>query len=105
MWGNTFGVSQGSIIGPILFKLSLSDLFLVISDSDFSSYADDNTLYDSGNCIDDVISSLQESSEKLFQWFSYNQMKGNTYKFHLVVSTDKSIEIKVGVSVVSVKSC
>ena len=52
-----------------------------------------NTIYDSGNSIDDVISSLQESAEKLFQWFSHNQMKGNTDKCHLIVSTDEPIEI------------
>ena len=51
----------------ILFKIFLSDLFLVISNTDFSSYADDNTICDSGNNIYDVISSLQESAEKLFQ--------------------------------------
>ena len=87
-----FGVPQG----PILFNIFLRDLFLVISNTDFSSYADDNATYDSGNSIDDVISSLQESAEKLFQWFSHNQMKGNTDKCHLIISTDGPIEIRVG---------
>ena len=100
-----FGVPQGSILGPILFNIFLSDLFLVISDTDFSSYADDNTLYDSGNSIDEVISSLQESAEKLFQWFSHNQMKGNTDKCHLIVSTDKPIEIQVGESLIKNSTC
>ena len=52
-------------------------MFLLISDTDFSSYANDNAIYDSGNSIDDAISSSQESAEKLLEWFSHNQMKGN----------------------------
>ena len=64
-----------------LFGLTfLSDLFLVISDTGFSNYADDNTIYDSANSIDEIISSLQKSAEKLFQCFSHNQIKRNTNK-------------------------
>ena len=100
-----FGVPQGSILGPILFNIFLSDLFLVISNTDFFSYADDNTIYDSDNSIDDVISSLQESAEKLFQWLSHNQMKGTIDKCHLIVSTDEPIEIRVGESLIKSSTC
>lgn len=75
-----------------MFDTFQIDLFLVISDAGFSSNADDNTIYDSGNSIDDIISCLKESSEKLFQWFPHNQMKGNIDKCHLIVSTDEPIE-------------
>ena len=88
-----------------MFNIFLSDLFLVISNSDFSSYADDNTIYDSGNSTDDVISSLHESAEILFQCFSHNQMKGNTDKCHLIVSTDEPIEIRVGESLIKSSTC
>ena len=77
----------------------------MISDTDFSSYADDNTLYDSGNNIDEVISSLQESAEKLFERFSHNQTKGNTHKCYLTVSTDEPIEIWVGESLIKNSTC
>ena len=37
-----------------LYYSTLSDLFLIIYETEFASYADDNTLYDAGNTIEDV---------------------------------------------------
>ena len=91
-----FGVPQRSILGPILFNIFLSDLFLVVQNVDFASYADDNTIYDAGDNIDEVIFSLQESSKKLFKWFANNQMKANEGKCHLIVSTNELTEIQIG---------
>ena len=46
-----------SVFWPMLFNIFLSDLLLIIKETEFTSYADDNTLYDAGNTIEDVISS------------------------------------------------
>ena len=62
------------MFGPILFNNFLTDLFLAMKETEFTSCADDKTLHDAGNTIKDVISSLQELSEKHFKWFSDNLM-------------------------------
>ena len=90
------GVPQGSIVRPILLNNFLSDLFLVVQNVDFAKCADDNTIYDAGDNIDEVIFSLQESSKKLFKWFADNQMKANEDKCHLIVSTNELTEIEIG---------
>ena len=77
----------------------------MLKDTDFASYADDNTVYDIGDSINDVTASLQDSSEKLFQWFSDNQLKGNTDKCHSIVSSDDPTEIQVRESVIKKTTC
>ena len=99
-----FGVPQSSILGPILFNIFLSDLFLAVQNVDFASYADDNTIYNSSENINDVILSLQESSKQLFKWFSDNQMKSNSDKCHLIVGTNDTTEIQIGDFVVKSSS-
>ena len=50
MWEEIiFGVLQGSILGPLLFKIFLNSFFLFAESSDLSTYADNNMLYSSGN--------------------------------------------------------
>ena len=93
MGGNTY---WGSILGPILFNIFLSDSFLVVHDVDFANYADGNAIYDAGDNIDEVIISLPESSKKLFKWFADNQMKTNEDNCHLIVNTNEFTEIQTG---------
>ena len=63
---------------------------------DFSSYVGDNTIYDAGDKIDEIIFSLRESSKKLFECFAGNQMKTSEDNCHLIVSTDELTEIQIG---------
>ena len=90
-----FGVPQGSILGPLLFNIFLCDLFFIMNETDFASYADDNTPYVVGNNIEDVIIKLQNASLTLFQWFYDNQMKANPGKCHFICSLDDKVNITV----------
>ena len=82
------GALQGSILGPLLFNIFLSDLFLVLKDVDIANFTDDNTPFTSANNIDDLIDSLEKVSSILFKWFKDNLLKGNLDRCHLLVSTN-----------------
>ena len=81
-----FGVPQGSILGPLLFNIFLCDMFLILDDVDFASYADDNTPYVTGESVDQVTYRLENSAKTLFQWFRDNEMKSNASKCHFLLS-------------------
>ena len=64
-WQNIlYGVSQGSILEPLLFNIDLCDLSFVMNHEDIANYADDNT-----RNIDEVVTFLEKSSRVIFKWF------------------------------------
>ena len=64
----------------------------------FVNNGDTNIFYKTSENIDTVPKTLRMSAEKLFEWFDDNQMKDNTNKFHLIVSTGNSSQIQIGKS-------
>ena len=81
-----FGVLQGSILGPLLFVIFMCDLFYFEENVDIASYADGNTPHCASHDIQTTINTLQDSSGKLFDWFSKNSVKANADKYHLLLS-------------------
>ena len=67
-----YGVPQGSVLGPLLFNIDLTDLLLECEDDNISSYADDNTPYSCAQDISSVISELQRITKKNFDWCRNN---------------------------------
>ena len=67
----------------------------MVKDIDIASYADDRTPFIAENNID-VIASLEQVSDALFNWFRNNRLKNNVDKCHVLVSTNKPVCNKIG---------
>ena len=52
-------VTQGSILGPLLFNIFMCDMFLILKSTYFTGYADDNTPFVVRDNITDVIKALE----------------------------------------------
>ena len=65
-------VPQGSILGPLLSKIFMRDMFLTLKTTSFTGYADDNTPFVVTENTTNVKPALKDIGENLIKWFSDN---------------------------------
>jgi hypothetical protein len=74
------GVPQGSILGPILFSLSINDLPLNIMGSKIVLFADDTNILVSDENINNLQYKLNNVMTELQTWFTLNNLVVNIEK-------------------------
>ena len=77
------GVPQGSVLGPLLFLVLISDIDADVVFSFLSSFADDTRVSKGVTGVVDA-SSLQTDLEAIYQWAVNNNMLFNNMKFEVV---------------------
>ena len=82
-WGEIIArVSQGSILGHLLFNTLINGIFYFKDKSYLSNYADDNVLYTFASNMTEVKDKLSQDLPKLSEWFTENFMILNPDKCH-----------------------
>ena len=76
---------QGSILGLLLFNLSINDLFLFLERTNICNFADDNTIYRCDSVLEIILEDLQHDMKILLNWFKINSMKPNPKKFQFMI--------------------
>ena len=77
------GVPQGSVLGPLLFLVHISDIGSRVQHSVLSSFADDTRVL-KGTKSELDCRQLQSDLEEVYRWSSTNNMAFNSGKFELI---------------------
>ena len=77
---NNCGVPQGSVLGPLLFKIYINDLPNISKILNFYLFADDTNIYYESNSLQELEITINKELRKLYLWLNVNRLSLNIDK-------------------------
>ena len=82
------GVPQGSILGPILFKLFMNDLMFFIQETEVCNFANETTIYSCLPNFEEGTLRLSNDMHLILNWFKINIMVANSGKSQMFLGSN-----------------
>ena len=79
------GVSQESILRPLLFNAFINDNFMFIEKTEVCNSANDNTIYDCGEDVSNILENLKHDVKILLKEFRINSIQANPDQFQFMI--------------------
>lgn len=86
-----YGVPQGSVLGPILFLIYINDIAHIFTNLKTILFADDSTLYLTGENPTNMLLSAIQDLETLHKWCASNRLTINLQKTFYMLFTNKPL--------------
>ena len=100
------GVPQGSILGPLFFNAFINDIFMFIEKTEICNFADDNTIYDCGEDLSNILENLKHDLKILLKWFRINSLQANPGKFQfMTLGKKKRNSVKLIINTTEIEEC
>ena len=78
-------VRQASVLGPLIFNISINDLVYAVRQSTLSAFADDTQIFFADSTAEKVEEVINADIANVDKWYEQNGMKRNASKYQAIV--------------------